>query len=161
WIAEFLSTPIVTGFLSGVAVIIVTHQLPDLLGLPPPAGGNAHRIGFIATHLGDVNGWTVAIGLGVLAVMVVSARLDRRVPGALIGMVVSTAIVAVADLQAHGVAVLGPVKTGAPHLGLTGLSWSALQNLAPLAAVVALVVVTQSAATTRAFAEQGGYDVNA
>ena len=76
-------------------------------------------------------------------------------------MVVSTALVAALDLQAHGVAVLGPVKTGAPHLGLTGLSWSTLGSLAPLAAVVALVVVTQTAATTRAFAEQGGYDVDA
>ena len=161
WIAEFLSTPIVTGFLSGVAVIIVIHQLPDFLGLPAPSGGNAHRIGYIATNLSEVNGWTVAIGLGVLAVMVASARIDRRVPGALIGMVVSTALVAAAGLQAHGVAVLGPVKTGAPQLGLSGLSWSALGSLAPLAGVVALVVVTQSAATTRAFAEQGGYDVNA
>jgi MFS superfamily sulfate permease-like transporter len=76
-------------------------------------------------------------------------------------MVVSTALVVGAGLQSHGVAVLGTVKTGAPQLGLSGLSWSALQSLAPLAAVVALVVVTQSAATTRAFAEQGGYDVDA
>ena len=64
-------------------------------------------------------------------------------------------------LQAHGVAVLGTVQSGAPQLGLTGLSWSTLESLAPLAAVVALVVVTQTAATTRAFAEQGGYDVDA
>ncbi len=76
-------------------------------------------------------------------------------------MVVSTALVGILDLQAHGVAVLGTVKTGAPHLGLSGLSWSTLESLAPLAAVVALVVVTQTAATTRAFAEQGGYDADA
>jgi MFS superfamily sulfate permease-like transporter len=57
--------------------------------------------------------------------------------------------------------VLGTVKTGAPHLGLAGLSWSTLGSLATLAAVVALVVVTQTAATTRAFAERGGYDVDA
>ena len=113
------------------------------------------------THLDEVNGWTLAIGLGVLVVMLVCARLDRRIPGALIGMVASTALVAALGLQAHGVAVLGTVHTGAPHLGLSGLSWSALGSLAPLAAVVALVVVTQTAATTRAFAEQGGYDVDA
>ena len=113
------------------------------------------------THLNEVNGWSLAIGLGVLAIMVVSARLDRRIPGALIGMVVSTALVGALDLQAHGVAVLGPIKTGAPHVGLTGLSWSTLGSLAPLAAVVTLVVLTQTAATTRAFAEQGDYDVDA
>jgi SulP family sulfate permease len=161
WIADFLSTPIVTGFLSGVAVIIVIHQLPDFLGLPSTAGSNTHRVASVFTHLGEVNGWTVAIGLGVLVVMFVSARLDRRIPGALIGLIASTALVAALGLQAHGVAVLGTIHSGAPKIGLTGLSWTTLGNLAPLAAVVALVVVTQTAATTRGFAEQGGYDVDA
>jgi sulfate permease, SulP family len=161
WIAEFLSTPIVTGFLSGVAVIIVIHQLPDLLGLPPTAGSNAHRVTFIFTHLDQVNGWTAAIGFGVLAVMFACARIDRRIPGGLIGLVGSTALVVVGGLQAHGVAVIGTIRSGAPHVGLTGLSWSTLGNLAPLAAVVALVIITQTAATTRGFAEQGGYDVDA
>ena len=92
---------------------------------------------------------------------VVTVRFNRRIPGALIGLVGSTALVAALDLQAHGVAVLGPIKSGVPSVGLHGLSWSDVQSLAPLAAVVALVVVTQTAATTRAFAEQGGYDVDA
>jgi sulfate permease, SulP family len=161
WIAEFLSTPIVTGFLSGVAVIIIVHQLPDFLGLPPTRGSNQHRLGYTLTHLNQVNGWSLAIGIGVLAVMVVSARVDRRIPGALVGMVGSTALVVALDLQAHGVDVLGTVRTGAPHVGLTGLSWSVLGSLAPLAAVVALVVITQTAATTRAFADKGGYDIDA
>jgi high affinity sulfate transporter 1 len=161
WIAEFLSTPIVTGFLSGVAVIIIVHQLPDFLGLPASTGTNQHRVAQVLTHLGDVNGWTIALGVGVLLMMAATVRIDRRIPGALIGLVVSTALVAALDLQAHGVAVLGPITTGAPSVGLHGLSWSALQNLAPLAAVVALVIVTQTAATTRAFAEQGDYDIDA
>ncbi len=161
WIAEFLSTPITIGFLSGVAVIIVVHQLPDFLGLPPTGGSNWHRVAYVFRHLDEVNGWTLAVGVGVLAVMVVCARLDRRIPGALIGMVGSTVLVGALGLQAHGVAVLGPIHSGAPHLGLTGLSPSTLGSLAPLAAVVTLVVVTQTAATTRAFAEQGGYDVDA
>src|SRR5580698_3106847 len=161
WIADFLSTPIVTGFLSGVAVIIVIHQLPDFLGLPSTGGSNTHRLGYVFTHLGQVNGWTVGVGLAVLAVMFVCAHLDRRIPGGLIGLIGSTALVAALGLQAQGVAVLGTVQSGAPHFGLTGLSVSTLGSLAPLAAVVALVVVTQTAATTRAFAEQGGYDVDA
>ncbi len=160
WLAEFLSTPIVTGFLSGVAVIIIVHQLPDFLGLPPTGGSNLHRISYVFTHLDEINGWTLAIGLGVLAVMFVCARVNRRIPGALIGLVGSTALVVVLNLQAHGVVVLGTFPTRAPHLGLTGLSWSTLANLAPLAAVVALVVLTQTAATTRGFADQGGYDVD-
>jgi sulfate permease, SulP family len=161
WVAEFLSAPIITGFLCGVAVIIVAHQLPDFFGLPPTGGTNQHRVGYVVTHLGQASGWALAIGLGVLALLVVSARIDRRIPSALIGMVLSTALVAALDLEDHGVPVLGTVKSGAPHLGLSGLSWSTVQSLAPLAAVVALVVITQTAATTRAFADLGGYDVDA
>jgi high affinity sulfate transporter 1 len=161
WIAEFLSTPIVTGFLAGVAVIIIAHQLPDFLGLPPTTGSNQHRIAYSLSHLGSANGWTVAIGVGVLVIMVVCQRIDRRIPGALLALVGSVALVNALDLQAHGVAVLGTIHTGAPHFGLTGLSWTTLDNLAVLAAVVALVVIIQTAATTRAFAEQEGYDVDA
>jgi high affinity sulfate transporter 1 len=161
WIADFLSTPITTGFLAGVAVIIVLHQLPDFLGLPPTAGSDQHRLLYVLNHLSEVQAGALLVGLGVLAVMIVSARINRRIPGALIALVGSILLVNAFDLQAHGVPLLGPVHSGAPHFGLTGLSWTTLGNLAPLAAVVALVVLTQSAATTRAFAEQGGYDVDA
>lgn len=161
WIADFLSIPIVTGFLSGVAVIIIAHQLPDFLGLPPTTGSNEHRIAYSFSHLGSANGWTVAIGVGVLVVLVVCQQIDRRIPGALLALVASVALVGGLGLESHGVAVLGNIHTGAPHFGLTGLSWSTLNDLAPLAAVVALVVITQTAATTRAFSEQGGYDIDA
>ena len=150
-----------TGFLSGVAVIIVIHQLPDFLGLPSTGGSNTHRIGFVFTHLGQVNGWTVAIGLGVLAVMFVSAHIDRRIPAAHRPDRIHGPRGGLWGCRPTGVAVLGTIQSGAPKIGLTGLSWSTLDNLAPLAAVVALVVVTQTAATTRGFAEQGGYDVDA
>ena len=161
WVADFLSAPIVTGFLAGVAVIIIIHQLPDLLGLPSPPGSDPHRVAYVVDHLSDVNGWAFGIGLGVLVVMFVSHRIDRRIPGALIALVGSMLLVVAFDLQAHGVPLLGTIHTGAPHFGLTGLSWSALDDLAPLAAVVTLVVLTQTAATTRAFADLGEYDVDA
>lgn len=160
WITEFLSTPIVTGFLSGVAVIIVVHQLPDFFGLPSPSGTNEHRFGYVVTHLSSTNGWALAIGIAVLVLMFVSRRIDRRIPGALIALVGSTVLVIALGLQARGVPVLGTVHTGLPRFGLTGLQWSTIGRLAPLAAVVALVIVTQTAATTRAFSEQGAYDVD-
>jgi len=160
WIADFLSVPIITGFLAGVGVIIIVHQLPDLLGLPSVSGTTAHRLDVVARHLGSTNGWTLGIGVVVFAVVVVAERVDRKLPGALLGMVGSTVVVAVAGLHAHGVAVLGTVAHGAPHFGLNGVSWSSVGRMLPLSGVVALVVISQSAATTRAFAAQGGYDVD-
>jgi len=155
WISEFLSAPIISGFLAGVAVIIIVHQLSDLFGLPSATGTSVHRVVDVIRHLGSTNGWTLAIGVTVFAVALASERIDRRIPGALIGLVASTVVVAAAGLQARGVAVLGTVAHGPPHVGLSHLSWSSLGHILPLAAVVALVVVSQSAATTSAFAAVG------
>ena len=161
WIAEFLSTPIITGFLAGVAIIIVVHQLPDLLGIAAGSGSTVHRFTTIADHLDDTHGWALAIGAGVLGCVVAAERIDRRLPGALIGLVIATGLTAAAHLHEHGLPILGAVTPTAPKFELTGLSLSAVGRLAPLAAIVALVIVTQSAATTRAFADPGthGSDV--
>jgi len=161
WIAELLSTPIITGFLAGVAVIIVVHQLPDLFGLPATSGTTLHRLGVVVSHLGATNGWSLGIGAVVLGVVVGAERIDRRLPGALVGLVGSTLLVAALGLQAHGVSALGTLAHGAPRIGLYGLSWTAIRRVAPIALVVALLVVSQTAATTRAFADQGGYQVDA
>ena len=160
WIAEFLSTPIITGFLAGVAVIIVVHQLPDVLGLPSPSGSTLHRVGNVLSHLGHANGWTVGIAAGVSAIVVVAERIDRRLPGALVGLVASTILVGAAGLSSHGVAVLGTVAHGAPIFGLRELSWTTVHQVLPISVVVALVVISQSAATSRAFADEGGYQVD-
>lgn len=160
WIAEFLSAPIITGFMAGVAVIIVVHQLPDFFGLPPVSGSNLHRVIQVVSHLGNTNGWTLGIGAVVLAVVFAAERIDRKLPGALVGLVGSTLLVGALGLEAHGVGVLGTLAHGAPRLGLSGMSWSSLGSVAPVAGVVALVVVSQTAATTRAFADQGHYEVD-
>ncbi|HMC40880.1 MAG TPA: SulP family inorganic anion transporter [Acidimicrobiales bacterium] len=156
WLSEFLSMPIITGFLAGVAVIIAVHQLPDLLGTGAAGGSNLHRISVLAHHLGSTNGWDVGIGLAVMSLVIGAERIDRRVPGALIGLIGSAVFVAAAHLRRHGVAVLGPFAHQAPRWGLSGLSWTNESRILPLAGVVALVVVTQSAATTRAFPAGGG-----
>jgi high affinity sulfate transporter 1 len=160
WIAEFLSAPIITGFLAGVAVIIVVHQLPDLFGVSSVSGSTLTRVAHVVSHLGSTNGWTLGIGAVVFAIVLGAERIDRRLPGALVGLVGSTIIVGVAGLHADGVTILGTIAHGAPRLGLRDLSWSALAGVAPVAGVVALVIVSQSAATTRAFADQGHYEVD-
>jgi high affinity sulfate transporter 1 len=157
WIAELLSAPIIAGFLAGIAVIIIVHQLPDLFGVHSDGGSTLHRIGSVVAHLGHMSVATFVIGIAVFALVIGAERIDGRLPGALAGLVGATIVVAVAHLDHHGVEVLGPFAHGAPRLGLRGVSWATIQKLAPLAGVVALVVVTQSAATTRAFAAEEPY----
>lgn len=152
WVAEFLSVPVITGFLAGVAAIIVIHQLPDLLGIPAPAGSSVHRLGYIASHLDQAGGWSMGVGIGVLCLLLGAEAVDRRLPAALVGLIGSAALVAMIG-SARGVKLMGTVSPRPPQLGLSGLSMSAVVHLVPLAAVVALVVITQSAATSRGFAD--------
>ncbi|HET9124652.1 MAG TPA: SulP family inorganic anion transporter, partial [Solirubrobacteraceae bacterium] len=151
WLAEFLSVPIITGFLAGVAIIIVVHQLEDLLGLAGATGSTLARLHTVAAHLGQTNGWSLAIGLGVLALVLATDWIDRRLPGALVALIGSLALVSLAHLRRDDVAVLGTLAHGAPRVGLHDLSLADVTRLGPVAAVVALVVVTQTAATARGF----------
>jgi MFS superfamily sulfate permease-like transporter len=114
----------------------------------------------VAQHLSHTNGWALGIGVFVFLIVIGAEHVDKRLPGALVGLVGSTLAVAVLSLQHHGVAVLGAVAHGAPHVGLNGLSWSALGQVMPIAGVVALVVISQSAATSRAFADEGHYETD-
>lgn len=153
WIAEFLSTPVVTGVLAGISVEILVRQLPAVLGL---AGGGTTTVGRlrkVAHEIGHVNGWAAAIAVAVLIVIVVGERLDRRVPGALIGLVGSVVVVAVAGLKSHGVAVLGSIHGGLPSIAYPSVSAAEARRLVGTALTVAFVCVAQTAATVRSSPE--------
>src|SRR5579871_426776 len=99
WIADLLSVPVTTGFLAGIAAHILISQLPGVLGLDIADGPMLKRLAAIVGELGNTNWITLVIGAGVLAVIIVSEKIDGRIPGALIGLVVATVAVAVLGLD--------------------------------------------------------------
>ncbi len=151
WIAELLSEPIITGFLAGIGIVIIVHQLPHLLGVVGGGSSTLGRLKHVVNELHATCAWTLVIGLGVFLLVVIAKHFSHRLPAALAALVAATALVEIFGLQHHGVAILGHVAHGAPHLGLHSLSLHVVEQLAPVAGIVALVVVTQSAATARAF----------
>lgn len=151
WVADLLSVPVTTGFLAGIAVHIVVSQLPGLLGLPPESGETLRRIGAIAGDLHLTNPWSLALGLGVFAIVFCAERISARIPGALIGMLLATAAVAAFDLKDRGVEVLGALPNGLPRASVPLVSLDDAQTLFPLALLIAIVVMVQTAATSRSF----------
>jgi SulP family sulfate permease len=151
WIAEFLSTPVITGVLAGIAIEIAVRQIPVILGI---AGGGTTTIGRIravASQLSHVNGWSVGIALGVLALIAVGRRFSRRFPAALLALILSIAAVDAFGLASgHGVAVLGAIHGGLPQVRLPSVSWAQLRGLPGTALTVAFVCIAQTAATVRA-----------
>ncbi|WP_158815446.1 SulP family inorganic anion transporter [Methylocapsa sp. S129] len=160
WIADLLSIPVTTGFLAGIAGHIILSQAPALLGVAGPEGSFIDKITALAGALGSANILTLAIGLGVLAIMLIGERISPRVPGALIGLGGATALVAALGLENHGVAALGAVAGAIPTLKMPEVSLDDLTKVVPLAFIVAVVVMVQTAATTRSFPAGREPDVN-
>jgi MFS superfamily sulfate permease-like transporter len=162
FIADLLSIPVTTGFLAGIAGHIVVSQAPAALGLASPPGFLLAQIGAIVGNLGATNFAALAIALGVLVIMLAAERFNPRIPGALIGLSLATALVAALGLESHGVSTLGVLAGATPGLALPAVSFADLREIAPLALIVAIVVMVQTAATTRSFISdpQHGPDVN-
>ncbi|HLH97477.1 MAG TPA: SulP family inorganic anion transporter [Xanthobacteraceae bacterium] len=151
WIADLLSEPVITGFLAGISVHIVVSQAPAVLGFPGGSGSFSERAMGILAHLGQTNPLALALGLGVLLVTLICERISARIPGALIGLAVATAAVMVFGLEKHGVAVLGEVPSGLPRPALPAIDFTQVYRIVPLAIVISLVVMMQTAVTTRSF----------
>jgi len=151
WVAYLLSIPVTTGFLAGISAHIIISQLPLVLGLPAPGGPMLQRLAVLATHLSETNPLTLAIGVGVLAMTAVSERIDARIPGALIGLALASAVVVLLGLESRGVTVLGRVSAAMPALAVPEISAGRLASLVSLGLIIAVVVMVQTAATTRSF----------
>lgn len=151
WIANLLSTPVTVGFLAGISVHILVSQLPGVLGLPSPNGPTLYKLGVLAQELGQTNLYTLVIGLGVLAVVAGSEKISARIPGALIGLVAATIAVVVGHLETKGVKVVGTVPGTLPTPSLPDIAPERWVKLASLAFLIAIVVMVQTAATTRSF----------
>jgi len=150
WIAEFLSTPVIAGVLAGIAVEIIVRQIPVILGIPAGTGSTIDRLHHVVTDVGQVNGWSLLIALGVLTVIIAFQRVSRRLPGALIALVVSVIAVKAFGLSAdHGVALVGAVHGGLPRVRLPTVSWSQLRRLPAPVLTVAFLCIAQTAASVR------------
>ncbi|WP_257166898.1 SulP family inorganic anion transporter [Bradyrhizobium sp. SRS-191] len=150
-IANLLSVPVTVGFLAGISVHIIVSQLPSVLGLPSPGGPTVARIATITGELGNTNIYTLVIGFGVLATVTVCERISARIPGALIALVAATLFVIAAHLDAHGVPVIGAVSGAVPMPSVPLIGPEQWVKLVPLAFLIAVVVMMQTAATTRSF----------
>ncbi|MEO9180681.1 MAG: SulP family inorganic anion transporter, partial [Acidimicrobiales bacterium] len=153
WLADFLSLPIVVGFLSGIGVIIITHQLPRVLGVASGGESFVSRIAWLSHQTGSVSDWSLAIALGTLALMVVGEKLNAKLPWALAAVLAATVLTATATLAKHGVQQLGAVSAGLPTWRLHWLTGAQWGTVATTALTLVIVILSQSAATCRTTAD--------
>jgi high affinity sulfate transporter 1 len=153
FLGDFLSASVLIGFLTGVGISVLTGQLPDMLGIPKGTGNWFEQQWNTLTHLGEADLWTMAFAGGTLVIIVGCKLISRKIPGAVIAVVVSIILSNMLDASDHGVAVIGPVQGGMPPIGLpSGLDLGEIPAVMGVALSCFFLIIAQSAATSRSFA---------
>ena len=161
FIANFLSMPILTGYLNGISLIIVVGQIPKLLGYSSEAGEFFPKLVEVVQRLDQSHLPTVTLGLSLLVALVVIRRVLPRAPAALVVVVAGMGAVAFLGLEAQGVAVLGHVPAGMPSFHWPDLGLAFHRRFLGDAAGIVLVSFTSGVLTAKSFARRNRYDVDA
>ena len=160
FVADFFGKPVLLGYINGVALIVIASQLGKLLGIDVSARDFFAIIGEIVPKLGDANGPTVLLSAGLLIAALAAKRFLPVVPPSLVVLGLALVIAAVADLEAHGIAVVGEVNGGLPPFGLPDVGAEDFLDLLLPAGAFALVAFADLIATVRTFANKHGYEVD-
>jgi high affinity sulfate transporter 1 len=161
FIANFLSQPILVGYLHGIALVILVGQLPKLFGFPARADTFAGQVAAFVEGVGAMHPATLALGGSLLLLLVAMKRFLPRLPGPLIVAAVGVIAVMALGLADRGVAVLGPVRAGFPPFQLPTLGFTEFSHLVRDAAGLTLISFTSGVLTSKSFARRGGYDIDA
>jgi sulfate permease, SulP family len=163
FIADFLSQTVLTGFLTGVGFQVGIAVLGEMLGVPISSRRTLVQLSEVLSRLPHAHLPSVAVSAVTVATLLLFRRFAPRVPGPLMVVAGAMAASAMWDFSGHGIAVVGPVAGGLPHLGLPDVRMKDLPLLLSTAASCCIMIITQSAATARIYAErhQQRLDANA
>lgn len=161
FIADFLSKPILLGYTDGVALIIIASQLGKLFGIKIEALNFFPSLLEFGQKLDQTQGLTLALGLVLVAILVILRRVAPRIPSALVVVILATIASEIFHLQQHGVAVVGHIPAGLPRPTLPAVSFRDVYNLLPGAFSLSLVTFADGVLTARLFARKNGYEIDA
>lgn len=161
FIATFLSQPILTGYLNGIALIILVGQLPKLLGYPSETNEFMLQLHELVQHLGLSHPPSAVLGLSMLVGLLLLGRIAPVVPGALVAVVAGIGAVALFDLRALGVAVTGELPSGLPVPHLAVFDPPVYRSLLHDAAAIVLISFASGMLTAKSFARRNHYEIDA
>lgn len=161
FVANFLSKPVIVGFMHGLAVVIIVAQLPRVLGVKSEGQTTLDQAVNLLPRLADTNPVSLAIGAVTFALILLCRRYAPRIPGAVVALVAGGLAVVLFGLDRHGVAIVGRDPTGLPELALPPFRLADFDDLLPVALVAALLSFSDTVVTARAFAARNGYRIDA
>jgi sulfate permease, SulP family len=158
FVANFISPPVLRGFIIGLALTIIVGQLPKLFGLHPTGGDFFEQAWRLITHLGDTQGLSLLVGVLSLAVIIGLRRLAPGFPGPLVAVVGAIAAVKVFDLD---VPTVGKIGSGLPSFGLPDIGFGDAGKLAAAGFGVMLVGFAEGLAAAKAYAARNNEHIDA
>ena len=160
WVAAFISTPVMRGFIEGLVYVTIMGQVPHLLGIAGASGNFFTKAWNVLQHLSDASLAPVLTGLLSLAGMQLLRHLAPRVPAALAVMIVATMVIGLLGGEKTGVHVAGHIPSGLPHLVLPSFDITLLKELAPGALAIVLVGYAESLGAAKAAATESGSNID-
>jgi len=159
FVANFISTPVLTGFKAGIGLVIVLDQVPKILGIHITKEGFFRDLLQVAHHIPETSLITLAVAAATFAVLIAMERLWPHSPAPLVAVGGAIAASWYFGLQAHGVSIVGVIPQGLPALTLPDISL--IERLVPGALGIALMSFTETIAAGRAFARPADPPINA
>ncbi|RKG96722.1 SulP family inorganic anion transporter [Corallococcus carmarthensis] len=160
-LADFLSRPILIGYVNGAALIIIGSQLARMFGLERKSNEFAGQLHEVAANVGRTHVPTLLLGLGIVAALVAMRRFLPRWPAPLVMVALTTLAAWWFQLENGGVKAVGPIAAAAPSFGLPSLRFADVRTLLPAAFSLALVNYASSVLTGRIYADRFGYRLDA
>jgi sulfate permease, SulP family len=160
YLSTLLSRPILVGYLLGIAVLMVASQFGHLTGLPVPHGSVLSQVGYVLTHLSEINLVTVIMSAAILVVLFVGGRVLPRLPWTLFAMLAAAAVASLAHLERYGLELVGPIPAGWPQFSVPRVSWAEAVSLLPAAVGLAVVGYSDTVATGQGFGNKTGHKIN-
>lgn len=160
-IADFLSKPVITGFVFGLAINIMIGQSAKILGYSTNGGSSVQQAIYLLTHLDQTHWLTLAMGVGTLILIFWMRHKYPKIPGALVALAVGILIVTLFNLDERGVVIVGDIPTGLPSLSVPFVGLDTLVVLVVGAVGIVFLAVGESIGTARSFATRYRYEIDA
>ena len=162
FLANFISEPVLKGFIIGLALTIIIGQVPKLLGIEKEEGDFFEQLWGVITHLGDTHGLTLLVGASSLAVVLGIRRFAPVVPGSLVAVILGVIAVKLFDLADEGVEIVGDIASGLPELGTPdGVGFNDYLRAAGAAAGIMLVGFAEGLGAAKTYAAREHYEIDA
>ena len=162
FLANFISEPVLKGFIIGLALTIIIGQVPKLLGIEKEEGDFFEQLWGVITHLGDTHGLTLLVGALSLGVVLGLRRFAPVVPGSLVAVFFGVVLVKLFDLADEGVAIVGDIASGLPELGTPdGVGFNDYLRAAGAAAGIMLVGFAEGLGAAKTYATREHYEIDA